>query len=335
MSKKSIILHLDSLEILNELNNEQKGILFEAIYQYNLGNEIELDFAMKIAFLPFKNQFKRDFDKYEKVCERNKNNGAKGGRPEDKNIKISKTGKIIPESTNKHFLYLIQDINKNEFKIGETSNLLKRRDSIKRSSFDLIVYDFVLLSRIDAINLEKDFISKFINNRISGDWFNFNENELKDVLGFINSQKTHSDKMNPKKADNDNDNDNDSDSDNKNDNVFDFKKSLIDYGFEKTLVNDWLKIRKTKKATNTETAFKKFIKEIEKNGNDKNKLFEYIVSQSWSGFKSEWKVEIESNQTIIERPDKWELRSKVIDGLYTAEYAKEKYNYNFELNDFE
>jgi hypothetical protein len=78
MSKKSIILHLDSLEILNELNNEQKGILFDAIYQYNLGNEIELDFALKIAFLTFKNQFKRDNESYNKIMESNSNAGKIG-----------------------------------------------------------------------------------------------------------------------------------------------------------------------------------------------------------------------------------------------------------------
>lgn len=67
--KKSFILHIDSLSILNELNLEQKGILFNAIYQYQLGNEIELDFAMKIAFLPFKNQFIRDDQKYNETIE--------------------------------------------------------------------------------------------------------------------------------------------------------------------------------------------------------------------------------------------------------------------------
>lgn len=79
--KTGFILHLDSLEVLNELTNEQAGILFKAIRDYNLGKEPELDFAMKMAFLPFKNQFVRDFEKYENTCERNKANGAKGGRP--------------------------------------------------------------------------------------------------------------------------------------------------------------------------------------------------------------------------------------------------------------
>lgn len=79
--KTGFILHLDSLAVLDELTDEQAGILFKAIRDYNLGKEPELDFAMKMAFLPFKNQFVRDSVKYDGVCERNKINGAKGGRP--------------------------------------------------------------------------------------------------------------------------------------------------------------------------------------------------------------------------------------------------------------
>jgi hypothetical protein len=83
MSRKSFILHLDSLEVFNELTNEQAGILFKAIKSYNEGKEFELDFALKLAFLPFKKQFERDSEKYQSVVERNKNNGSKGGRPKN------------------------------------------------------------------------------------------------------------------------------------------------------------------------------------------------------------------------------------------------------------
>jgi hypothetical protein len=79
--KTGFILHLDSLSVLDELTHEQAGILFKAIRDYNLGKEPELDFAMRMAFIPFKNQFERDLEKYNNTCERNKNNGAKGGRP--------------------------------------------------------------------------------------------------------------------------------------------------------------------------------------------------------------------------------------------------------------
>lgn len=79
--KTGFILHLDSLSVLDELTNEQAGILFKALRDYNEGKEPQLDFAMKMAFLPFKNQFQRDSVNYEKTCERNRLNGSKGGRP--------------------------------------------------------------------------------------------------------------------------------------------------------------------------------------------------------------------------------------------------------------
>jgi hypothetical protein len=70
--------------------------------------------------------------------------------------------------------------------------------------------------------------------------------------------------------------------------VFVFKNSLLSYGFKKELVIDYLKIRKNKKATNTETAFNSFISQIEKTGKDKNEIFKIIVENGWSGFKVDW-----------------------------------------------
>jgi hypothetical protein len=79
--KKSFILHLDSLNILSEMTNEQAGILIKAIYNYHKGEELELDFGMKMAFAPFKNQFIRDDSKYSEFVDKQKLNGSKGGRP--------------------------------------------------------------------------------------------------------------------------------------------------------------------------------------------------------------------------------------------------------------
>lgn len=81
MSKKSFILHIDSLSILDDLTDEQAGKLFRAIQSYQKGEEIELDQLTKIAFSPFKNQFVRDNIAYEETAERNRINGLKGGRP--------------------------------------------------------------------------------------------------------------------------------------------------------------------------------------------------------------------------------------------------------------
>ena len=70
--RKSFIIHFDSLNVLDDLNNEQAGILFKAIKSYHLNDDIELDALIRVAFSPFKNQFTRDAEKYEKLCEKNR-----------------------------------------------------------------------------------------------------------------------------------------------------------------------------------------------------------------------------------------------------------------------
>lgn len=80
-TRKSFVLHKDSLQVLDDLSDEQAGKLFKAIKAIQLGEDFELDALTKIALSPFKAQFARDNEKYERIVERNKNNGLKGGRP--------------------------------------------------------------------------------------------------------------------------------------------------------------------------------------------------------------------------------------------------------------
>lgn len=112
--KTGFILHFDSLNVLDELTNEQAGILFKAIRDYNLGKEPELDFAMRMAFLPFKNQFIRDGDKYEERCKTNKNNGLKGGRP--RKAKETEKTELVNEEPKKPY-------NKNNNKNDNNNNI--------------------------------------------------------------------------------------------------------------------------------------------------------------------------------------------------------------------
>lgn len=79
--KKSFIIHLDSLNVLDELTHEQAGQLFKAIHDFHRGKTTELEFGLKMAFLPFQNQFIRDLEKYDSKVIANRKNGKKGGRP--------------------------------------------------------------------------------------------------------------------------------------------------------------------------------------------------------------------------------------------------------------
>lgn len=81
--KKSFVLYSDNLDVLDELNDEQAGKLFKAIKEYQISEKEILEGMLKVVFIPFRNQLKRDKDKYLLICERNRLNGQKGGRPKE------------------------------------------------------------------------------------------------------------------------------------------------------------------------------------------------------------------------------------------------------------
>jgi hypothetical protein len=86
LKKKSFILHVDSLDVLTDLSDEQAGKLFKAMLAFHKGEEIELDPLTKMAFSFFKNQFIRDNEKYVKTCEARAQAGSKGGKQKQQNI---------------------------------------------------------------------------------------------------------------------------------------------------------------------------------------------------------------------------------------------------------
>lgn len=87
---------------------------------------------------------------------------------------------------------------------------------------------------------------------------------------------------------NNNDNkDNNVNNDNKKQ-IFNFRKSLLTLGIEENIADDWMKVRKTKKATNTQTAFNSIVNQISKSGKDPNECIKLAVEKSWAGFNIDW-----------------------------------------------
>jgi uncharacterized phage protein (TIGR02220 family) len=103
--KKSFVLHIDSLDILDDLEDEQVANLFRAIKAFQNDEEPKLDAMTKLVFLPFKNQFIRDNDKYEETRKRRAEAGSKGGKAKVANAskpkqKVAKQAKLA-DSDNK------------------------------------------------------------------------------------------------------------------------------------------------------------------------------------------------------------------------------------------
>lgn len=71
--KKSFVIHLDSLDILEELTDDQVGKLLRKMKSYHNWNIYKSeDKLVDILFINFKNQFDRDLETYNNVCERNR-----------------------------------------------------------------------------------------------------------------------------------------------------------------------------------------------------------------------------------------------------------------------
>ena len=91
---------------------------------------------------------------------------------------------------------------------------------------------------------------------------------------------------------------------------FNFKKAMLAEGFASELVDEWLKIRKAKKAINSEIAFKTFIEQVKKTGQDKNVILERVVQKQWRGFEASWlqadqtPQQINNNQIILDENGK-------------------------------
>lgn len=69
---------------------------------------------------------------------------------------------------------------------------------------------------------------------------------------------------------------------------FDFKNSLIEIGVSLEVADDWMQVRKTKRASNTETAFRRIKNEIDKSGLSANECITIAVARSWQGFQADW-----------------------------------------------
>lgn len=79
---------------------------------------------------------------------------------------------------------------------------------------------------------------------------------------------------------------------------FSFFNSLIHLGIEKQLVNDFLSNRKTKKLTNTQSAFNGLLKEIEKSGKTPAEIISICAVKGWGSFKASWDFKDEIDKEL-------------------------------------
>lgn len=81
-----------------------------------------------------------------------------------------------------------------------------------------------------------------------------------------------------------------------NNSKFSFKNSLLNFGADKELAEAWMAVRKTKKATNSEQAFKLFYSEVQKSGLNIDQVLEICIKKDWKGFDAKWVKDFNNNK---------------------------------------
>ena len=98
--KKSFKLYFDQYEPTRTLPDEYKARLWDAVFQFNMGEEVHFDDPLLEAlFTFFRQQFQRNDEKYAEKCRKNSENGSKGGRPSKSEVNPKKANGFSENQT--------------------------------------------------------------------------------------------------------------------------------------------------------------------------------------------------------------------------------------------
>lgn len=82
MSKSRFFMYTEYINFLDGMEVSDQALLFRVILQYEGGLEVEeMTPAVRAVFALIKSRLDNNRDEYERVCEVNRENGKKGGRP--------------------------------------------------------------------------------------------------------------------------------------------------------------------------------------------------------------------------------------------------------------
>ena len=101
---------------------------------------------------------------------------------------------------------------------------------------------------------------------------------------------------------------------------FNFRQAMLSAGFAADLTEDWLRIRKTKKAVNSERAFKIFLEQVQRTGRDKNEILALVVQKQWKGFEASW-VQSAQQSHNPQEPVIIDQNGNIISGTHSTKTA--------------
>lgn len=198
IEKKSFFLFKDSLNVLDDLSDKKAGKLFKAIRNYQDSSIMPNEFWLKMALKPFVNQFIRDNKQYDATCKKNKNNGAKGGRPKKP---INPVGSIQTQNSqlvNSKPKKADKDKDKGKEKDKDNENINNRL--VSKNPPTILEVENYFLKKMDNSKFEAEKFFKYNkatgwkkNGQVIEDWKSIAE------LWFLSEEKYKKEKYSAKK----------------------------------------------------------------------------------------------------------------------------------------
>lgn len=132
--RTSFVLHFDSLDILNELTDEQAGKLFRLIANYHKTRNSDIainDPFIRAVFLPFRLQADRDIVKYNSKCEERSYSGRLGNL---KRYNVDLYDLVVSNSINIEDAERVANSRKTSLSDRELANVAYKKKKSKKKS---------------------------------------------------------------------------------------------------------------------------------------------------------------------------------------------------------
>lgn len=165
----AFLLPIDQKEIVDELDNEEAGIIFKAIYEYEVNKvEINLPKTLKIVFKQFKVKLDNYDGAYEEKCQRNRENIRKYW--EKKKADTTEYDRIRPNTN----VYKIKEKKNKENKIKE-----KKRKREREYIYNNIPTLTDIINYANELNISKEYGEMFYNHYEAIGWVNGTGQKIK------------------------------------------------------------------------------------------------------------------------------------------------------------
>ena len=169
MEKNSFVFYSTYLEYFEMLTDEEAGKLIKAILQHVSGLKKDAEHlspAAKMAFSFIKNQIARDAEAYENKCNKNRENGKKGGRPKKpngyfENRTVIEETEQLPKKPNGYF----ENPNDNEY----DNEYEYDNDNNKKYKKGFLDFWEVYPRKVDKGNAYKKYNARIIDGYSDGD----------------------------------------------------------------------------------------------------------------------------------------------------------------------